>query len=138
MRVFVDTNVLLDVIAKRVPFYPHSVVIWTLAEQRRIDGLVSVISFTNTFHIVERLKSRGAAQEAVRMIRDTFAPVHCDEQILNQAIDAGFDDFEDAIQYFSALRAKASCLVSRNPHHFVDAEIPVLTPAEFLAAYSFK
>jgi len=56
--------------------------------------------------------------------------------LLNQAIDADFKDFEDAIQYFCASRAGATCIVSRNPDHFPRSEPPVLSPAEFLAAYS--
>jgi hypothetical protein len=73
----------------------------------------------------------------MKILVDTFTLALCDEQIINQAIDAGVEDFEDAVQYFSALRAEAACLVTRNPNHFPNAAIPVLTPAEFLAAHSF-
>jgi predicted nucleic acid-binding protein len=138
MRVFLDTNVLLDVLARREPFYGDSVAVWTLAEQRKIHGLVSVISFTNLFYIVGRLQNRRAALRVLTMLRDTFTPVLCDDLILNQAMDAGFDDFEDAVQYFSALRAETTCVVSRNPEHFPRSELAVLTPTEFLAAHSFK
>jgi len=138
MKVFVDTNVLLDVLTKREPFYRDSVVIWTLAEQRRIHGLVSVISFTNLFYIVGKLRGHKTAQRTITMLRNTFTPVLCDDRILNQAIDAESADFEDAVQYFIAIRADASCIVSRNPDHFPRSELPVLSPAEFLAANSFK
>jgi predicted nucleic acid-binding protein len=134
MDVFIDTNVLLDVLAKRQPFYEDSAAVWTLAEQGRIRGLVSVLSFSNIYYIVRRLKDRRAANQAMSLLRGTFKAVPCDEQVVFQAIDAGMKDFEDAIQYFSALRTEANCLLSRNPDHFPRSGLSVLTPAEFLAA----
>ena len=136
MKVFVDTNVLLDVLAKREPFFADSVAVWTLAERGEIEGMVSAISFTNIFYIIRKLRDSRTAMRTMVQLRDTFAPVACDAQVLNQAIDAGFKDFEDAVQYFSADRAGAVCLVSGNPDHFPRSELSVLGPAEFLAAYT--
>lgn len=137
MNVFLDTNVLMDVLLDREPFVVDSQQIWLLAERGRIQGLVSAISFSNVYYVVRKLSGLRRARRTMVMLRDVFVPVACDEQVLHQAIDAGFKDFEDAIQYFSALRAGADCLVSRNPRHFRDADIPVLTPAEFLTAHQF-
>lgn len=137
MRVFVDTNVLIDVIAKRQPFYADSAKIWTLAEQGRITGVVSAISFNNIYYIVRRLENSKTARRALQLLRDTFEAAACDQAVLNQAIDAKFKDFEDAVQYVSAIRASAECLVSRNPSDFPAAQgCPVLTPAEFLSTLS--
>jgi predicted nucleic acid-binding protein len=138
MDVFVDTNVLLDVLAKRQPFYEDSAAVWTLAEQGRIRGLVSVLSFSNVYYVVRRLRDRRAATRAMLLLRGTFTPVACDEQVLSQAIDAGLKDFEDAIQYFSAVRTQVACLISRNPDHFPRSPLSVLTPTEFLAAQRFE
>ena len=137
MKVFLDTNVLLDVLAQREPFYEHSAAIWTLAEEGRILGLVSVVCFTNIFYIVRKLRDRRTAQRTVVLLRDTFTAVPCDAQVLNQAIDASFEDFEDAIQYFSAMQAGAAALVSRNAEHFPSSGLPVVSPVEFLATRSF-
>ena len=139
MKVFFDTNVLIDVLAKREPFYTDSASLWTLAERRAIEGLVSAISFTNIYYIVRRLSQLKQARRALVLLRDTFTPVACDADIIRRAIDAPFKDFEDAVQHMSAVQAGAACLVSRNPDHFSSAEeVPVLTPSEFLAAYEFE
>jgi predicted nucleic acid-binding protein len=135
MRVFCDTNLLLDVLVEREPFYENSARIWALAEARGIQGIISVLSYPNVFYVVRRLKDRHTAQRAVLLLRDIFEPVAIDEQMLHQAIDAAFVDLEDAFQFFGALRAGADCLVTRNPRHFPDDDIPVFTPAEFLAAH---
>jgi len=133
MKVFVDTNVLMDVLAKREPFYRDSAHVWTLAEQGRVVGLVSVISFNNIYHVVRRLRTRQVADRMMILLRDTFTPVVLDKQILDQAIDAGLSDLEDAIQYFSAVRAGADCIVSRDARAFPTSDLPVLTPQELLA-----
>jgi len=135
MRVLVDTNVLVDVIVERRPFYSDSVAIWTLAEQGQITGLISAISFTNIYYVVRRLQDTNKARRAIQLLRDTFEVAVCDQHVIKQAIAAEFKDFEDAVQYVCAIHASADCLVSRNPAHFPTAEdCPVLTPAEFLAA----
>lgn len=138
MKAFIDTNVLVDVLAKREPFYQHSVVVWTLAEQSKIRGLISALSFANIYYVVSRFQTRAVALRTLTQLRDTFTAVPLDAQILNQAIDAGFKDFEDAVQYFSALRADAACIISRNPDHFPSSDLPVLSPKEFLTAHSFE
>ena len=133
MNVFLDTNILLDVLVRREPVYAASAEVWTLAETGRIAGFVSALSFPNVFYILRRATNRRAADKAVSILRDVFRPVDLDQQILNQAIDADMKDFEDAIQFFSAIRARAACLITRNPKHFPAGDIPIQTPAEFLA-----
>ena len=137
MNVFVDTNVLMDVLLDREPFVADSQQVWLLVERGKLRGLVSVLSFPNVYYVLRKLSGAEQAARALTMLRDVFGPVVCDQQILNQAIDADFKDFEDAIQYFSALRADVDCIISRNPKHFPAPDISVLTPREFLATYSF-
>lgn len=133
VKVFVDTDVLVDVLARREPFYRDSAHVWTLAEQGRIVGLVSVISFNNIYYVVRRLRTRQVANRMMVLLRDTFTPVALDKQILDQAIDADFGDLEDAIQYFAAVRAGADCVVSRDARAFPRFDLPVLMPQELLA-----
>lgn len=137
MNVFVDTNVLIDVLAKREPFYADSARVWTLAERGQVNGSISVISFNNIYYVVRKLRNRQAANRMMQLLRDTFTPVALDKQILDQAIDARFEDLEDAIQYFSAMRVRAECIISRDARVFPQSELPVLTPAEFLTTGSF-
>lgn len=71
-------------------------------------------------------------------IRSVFSPVEVDEKILDQALGSTIKDFEDAIQYFSALRARASYLITRNPGDFPEqSPLPVLTSEMFNALELF-
>ena len=102
-----DTNVLLDVLAKRESNYADAARIWSLAERGKIEALISVISFNNIYYIVRRASNRKRAEQALQLMRNVFTAVPLSCQILGQAIDAGFDDFEDAIQFHSAVHADA-------------------------------
>jgi predicted nucleic acid-binding protein len=134
MAIFLDTNVLLDVLLERHPHYLASASLWTLCEQRRVEGQVAVISFNNAHCILRKLKGRGAAERGVELLRDIFVPIALDLQVLNQAIGARMNDFEDAIQYYSAVRGGAECIVTRNVGHFPKDGVRVMTPGEYLVA----
>lgn len=139
LKVFFDTNVLIDVLAERQPFYEDSAELWSLSERKRIAGLVSAITFTNIFYIVRRLTDLKTARRSLTLLQSSFATVACDARIINQAMTSRFTSFEDAVQYYSAIEAAADCLVSRNVSHFPKLDdCTVLTPAEFLAAHSFE
>jgi predicted nucleic acid-binding protein len=129
----VDTNVVLDVLARRRPHYEDAARIWTLAETAKLEAYVAAVSFTDVFYIVRRFADLSAAKQAVRSMRDTFKVAACDAQILHQAIDADWADLEDAVQYFSACHCDAHCIITRNAPDFKDAHLDVLSPAEFLA-----
>ncbi len=134
-HVFVDTNVLLDVLARREPFYASAARVWTLAERGRILASVSAISFNNVYYIVRKAKDAASAEQSLVLLRDIFTVQPVTAQVLHQAMDAQLQDFEDAIQYISAMRAEADALLTRNPDDFPQTEVPILTPAEFLAAH---
>ena len=110
MKVLFDTNILIDVLARREPFFADSAQVWTLAERGAVEGLVSVISFNNIYYIVRKLRSRKTAERMMILLRNTFTTVALDDQILNQAIDAGFKDFEDAIQRLRGVFERLSLL----------------------------
>ncbi|NOY75288.1 MAG: PIN domain-containing protein [Kiritimatiellaeota bacterium] len=133
MNIFIDTNILLDVLRAREPFLKNSLAIWALVEREKITGYISAISFNNTYYILRSAVGNNKAYEAMRIIRDTFRIVALDERIMNKAIDADFKDFEDAIQFFSAIHADADYIVTRNVKDFFQNDIPVLTPEAFLA-----
>jgi predicted nucleic acid-binding protein len=137
VRVFADTNVILDVLLRREPFAADAARIWSLAEANRIQGLVSAVSFTTLYYITRRSTRPENAVAAVKLVRSVFHPIVCNEAIIDEAIDSGFSDFEDAIQYFSARSAGADVIVTRNTRHFPAGDLPVMSPAAFLETHRF-
>ena len=138
MNVYLDTNVLLDVFLERHPFIADAQKLWFLAERGKIEGAVSALSFPNVYYVIRKVRDPDVAIRMLKAMRDTFHIVECDGQILHQAMDAKFSDFEDAVQYFSALRLNAVCMVSRNPRHFPKSSLPIFTPPEFFSVHKLE
>ena len=132
MTVFLDTNVLLDVLGKRHPHYAAAATVWSMVERKAIRGIVSAISFNNIYYIVRKLAGKKAAAESLRLLRDTFEVAAADAQIINQAMDSKADDFEDAVQYLSAVQARCDFLLTRDAGGFPGDAITVVSPEEFL------
>ncbi len=136
MNVFLDTNVLLDVLGRRAPHYKAASQVWSLVEAGKLGGYISAISFNNAHYVLRRAEGREAAQVALKVMRDLFRVVPLDEQVLHSAMDSDFSDFEDAIQFFSAVRSGADRIVTRNAQHFPREPIVPLSPRELLAQLS--
>ena len=132
MIVLVDTNILLDVLARREPHYQASARVWTLAERGEIMAFISAISFNNIYYILRKAESKTTAGNALKLLRDVFESVAPDTKIINQAIDSECEDFEDAIQFHSAVRIGAHILITRNPNDFPTSSVTIATPEEFL------
>lgn len=131
--VFVDTNVLLDVLLAREPFLADAQRIWTLSERQTIHGVVSAASFLNVYYIVRRLASRREAERAIHGMRAIFKIAPVDEHVIDLAMKAQSADFEDAVQLACAIRAKAICVITRDQRHFAGSALPVMAPDMFLA-----
>ncbi|MFG0249803.1 MAG: type II toxin-antitoxin system VapC family toxin [Phycisphaeraceae bacterium JB051] len=132
-RLFIDTNILLDHLLDRQPFADDATEIWSMSERGQMVGCVSAISFNFVYYIVRHASNERTAKRAIKSLRDIFEIVEVDAQIINQAIDSGFKDFEDGIQHACAVRAGAQAIITRNLADFKKSEVPVLAPNVYLA-----
>lgn len=134
MILFFDTNVVLDVMAYRQPFYDASAKAWAFAETQRVRGFVSAVSLTTIYYLVRRMRSRAEASQSLHTIRRIVGLAACDASVIHQAIDADLPDFEDAVQYFSALAIGADVLVTRNIDHFPTGSVMIMSPKALIAS----
>jgi predicted nucleic acid-binding protein len=134
MRVFVDTNVVIDVLVQRQPFYEDSARVWAAAELGACQGHVAAITFDNVFYILRKQIGAPRARELMRATRQVFSVVPVDAKVIDEALGSDISDFEDAIQYVCARRSRARYIVTRDPKHFPRGETKVVSPGEFLAA----
>ena len=131
-KIFIDTNILLDVILHRADFYQQAAAIWADCESRKVQGYVSAISLNNMHYIMRKMVAPYVALEYVRLVLNVFSIVPLDESILRLAVDLPQKDFEDAIQTFSAVQIKADCIVTRDKSHFSNHYMPVISPIEYV------
>ncbi len=131
--VFIDTDIVLDLLTRRAPFYPAAARLFTLLERAEIKGHVSSLCFANLFYILRKEISSRKAVEVLKKLQHIVTVLPVDGRIISLALDSGFRDFEDAIQYHTALEAEIPCLLTRNGRDFPNPSIPVMAAEEFLA-----
>jgi predicted nucleic acid-binding protein len=133
--VFVDTDIVLDLLARREPFYDAAARLFSLAETGTISLSVSSLTFANLFYILRKQVSAKHAHEVLRNFKQLVTVLPVNDATIEQALKADFTDFEDAIQYFSALSADCSTLLTRNGRHFRKAAINIFTAEAYCARH---
>ena len=132
-RLFVDNNIILDLLAKRKPYYDAASVLFSLGDKRKVKLAVSSLTFINTHYVLAKLKSKEESREILRKFKILVRVISCNEKIIDLALnDSDFPDFEDSIQYFSAMENRQDAIITRNIKDFKYSKIPVMTAEDFL------
>ncbi len=131
MKIFVDKDVILDVLLERKDF-EYSRELLTRVEQKQHSAYTSPIIFTNSFYVISKLRDKKKAWSALKKIRLLFNVSSVNQQVIDLALASEFSDFEDAVQYYSAITLKVDYLITRNKKDYVATQIPIATPQEFI------
>lgn len=134
MNVFVDTNVIIDLLAKRDPFYNESLQLFSLADSKQIELTVSALSLVNTHYILNDVMKLKDARSIIGKFKVLDESYSLNDKVIDLALnDLNFKDFGDGIQYYTALESKANSIITRNSKDFKHSNIPVMSPKAFLA-----
>ncbi len=131
-KYFVDTDVILDLLSQRVPHFHFSAVLFSLAEMGKFELYTSPTVMVNTFYILRKNLGNENAKNALRKLRIILHVIDSSEKVLDLALNSNFNDFEDAIQYYTALNADIQAIITRNLKDYKAADILVQTPEMFL------
>ena len=131
-KLFVDTDVILDLLGHRIPHYHFSAVLFTLAEMKKLDLYTSPLIMANTFYILRKQIGIEEAKKALRKLRILLHIIDSSESVVDKALNSDFSDYEDAIQYYTALEHGISVILTRNLKDYKNASIIVQTPEAFL------
>ena len=104
MRVFLDTNVLLDYLLAREPFYKDAVILVDLCSNSTFHGIISSLTVVNCFYILRKAYPIDIVYDYVNWMIQAFDVSNIDSQVIHKAYSAKRDDFEDMVQYYSALK----------------------------------
>ncbi len=134
-QLLIDTNVVLDLLAKRTPFYESAALIFSLADKDKLKLSISSLTFANTNYVLSRLKSPIEAREILRRFRVLVKILSLSDKIIDLALnDSKFPDFEDGLQYYSAIENDQDIIITRDLKDFKKSRIPVMTPREYLTS----
>jgi predicted nucleic acid-binding protein len=132
VKVLLDTNVILDYALERKPWFVDSEQILYLSEQKQIAAYVSASTISDIYYILRKIKGKELALKFIRNLINVCYVAKVDNNIIAMALDANFQDFEDAIQYSVAVINQLDTLVTRNIKDFNISKPKVLTPNQFI------
>jgi len=131
-RLLIDTNIIVDLLAKREGFYREAQTLFTLADEKNVSLFISSLTFVNTHYILSKYLKANNARKILAKFKVLVEVLPLDDKILELALASDFTDFEDAVQYYTALDNKLDIIITRNKKDFKASKIPVLTAKEYL------
>jgi predicted nucleic acid-binding protein len=132
-NIFLDTNVLMDILANRQPFYKSSSEIYKLGLGEKVNFFTSSNTISTLHYLLKKFTSEENIRQSLEEIINVVSIISVDINIIKKSLKSNHKDFEDAIQIVSAQSIKDMyCIVTRDLKHYKHAEINVMTPDDFL------
>ena len=131
-RLLVDTNIVIDLLAKREKFLTEAQELFTLSDKKEVKLYVSSLTFANTHYILSQSLKIDDSRKILRKFKVLVEVLPMDDKIIDLSLDSDFRNFEDAIQYYTALENDLELILTRNLKDFRLSRIPVLTAKDYL------
>ena len=130
-KIFVDTNVIVDLLADRRPFSKFAIAIFNKAEHKKLNLYTSSHALATTYYLLKKYIDDKQLRVILYNLLDFLTVISVDTEVIKKSLRSKHKDFEDAIQIFCTdTVAKMDCIVTRNKKDFRDCELPVLSPDE--------
>jgi len=130
---FIDTDVIIDFLSDRKPHSREAAIIFTLIEQKKIKGYASSLTFSNLYYVLRKIESHNKVKSKLESLSQIVGILKVEERTIKEALASDSPDFEDSIQYFSALDSKKiDVIITRNTRDYKKSDIPVMTPGDYL------
>lgn len=135
-KVFIDSDIILDILCKREPFYSFAAEVFTLGDSKEIELMTTSVVFANVFFILRKILGIQKAKELLRKLRIMVGVIPIGDKIVDLALNSKFADFEDGLQYFTARENGIRILLTRNIKDYKENDIIIQTPEEYLKSNS--
>jgi predicted nucleic acid-binding protein len=131
-HIFVDTDIILDMLSKRHPFYDYSARLFSEADKNNLKLYVSSLSFANLNYLLSRQYNSDQARKSLQKFKTLVTVLPVTDKVVDLALSSDFTDFEDGLQYFTAIENDIKILLTRNLKDYKTAQISVMTAEQFL------
>lgn len=132
---FVDTDIILDLLAKRELYYPYAAELFSLADSGKINIYVTPIIITNIHYILREAVGKDKTIKSLLKLKLLVKILAVDEKIVELALTSDFNDFEEAVQYYTARENNIPILLTRNKKDFKKASIAIMTADEYIKVF---
>ena len=131
-KVFLDTDVILDLLTEREPHFEAAVELFLQIQDRTIQAYTSPVIIANIFYILNKHLGRQKAIQSLIKLKSLVKVLNCGDRVIELALSSDFKDFEDSIQYYTALENNIDILITRNVKNYKTANITISTPLEYI------
>lgn len=131
-KILVDTNIIIDLLTKREEFYVPASQLFTLSDNHSVSLFISSLTFANTYYLLSKELKSDRVKEILRKFKLLVQVLPMDDKIINLSLNSDFKDFEDAIQYYTAVENKIEIILTRNLKDFKLSKLPVMTAENYL------
>ena len=131
-KLLIDTNIIVDLLAKRENFYREAQELFTFVDERNSSLFISSLTFVNTYYILSKYLNANEVRKILIKFKILVNVLPLDDKIVELALASDFGDFEDAIQYHTALANNLDIIITRNKKDFKTSQLPILTAKEYL------
>jgi predicted nucleic acid-binding protein len=136
-KLFIDTNIVIDLLSRREPYYKESAELFSLADRKKVEISISSLTIANTSYVLLRQLKSDRVKEVLRNLMLVVNVLPLDNKIIGLALNnETFTDFEDGLQYFTAIEHEQEMIITRNLKDYKTSQIPVMTARQFLETWS--
>lgn len=129
---FIDTDVALDLLSQREPHYAAAALLFTMADKGKIAIGISSLSFSNLHYLLTKQYNAPESRRILINFKVLVNVFPVDDKIIELALSSKFTDFEDAIQYFTAIENDINILLTRNIRDYKQASIAIMSAEDYL------
>jgi len=132
-RILIDTDVILDFFFDRHPFAENATKIFSLCESKKITGFVTPVIISNVYYLLRQSAKHEKVIEKLKLLVSITELVVMDKEVVTQALNSDFKDFEDALQNYSAeIHKEIDLIITRNTKDFKNSKLAVMTPDNYI------
>lgn len=136
MKIFLDANILITVLCNEYPLFTYCSRVLSLADNPKFQVYTSPICLAIAFYFTEKKNGTDLARKKMELLSSKLKIAMVDEQVVSNTVqNKSIHDFEDGLQYYSAVKAKCKCVVTENESDFYFSDLEVLNAEQFLMKY---
>lgn len=135
-KVLIDSDVILDFFFDRRPFSEYAAQVIGLCEKNIINGFVTPVIFSNVYYLLRQTAKHEKVISSLKQLLMIMEVLMMDKEVVSNALNSGFKDFEDSLQYFAAIKnGGIDVILTRNLKDYFKSEIGVLTPESYIKSF---
>lgn len=132
-KVLIDTDVILDFFFDRKPHSEYTTQVLSLCETNKIKGFLTPVIYSNVYYLLRQTARHDKVIEKLKQLLMLTDVLVMDKEVVSNAINSDFKDFEDGLQHFAAIKnGGIDVILTRNLKDFSKSEIGVLTPESYI------